>query len=1493
MKKIICTIIIITLLLTLIPMVNGYVVNYEPEIKPKTRSVEPSDNTTVTNPFARGGSQNIVRAINNSFYYFWHNTTDAWCSVVTKDGENLSAGDPIELVGENGIIQVIGVNDFVTGLAVTTNISRTEIYFTWSTVPLIGLPLLSTMHFAKCSDLENIDQSTAWKTINDAVGYDNFSSSMDSYMYGGLSIAVNSTSHPHIVWHEYNDYNSINYTTVKSNVWQTPISIAVNNSNYGRLWNSIIDVNQSDVLHIFWGNTSSATDMGWVNHTYCNSTTSDPMLRSSWTYDSSPILENINTTKFSQAIDRDNDIWLAGINETSDLQINILNGSTWLNGTGANITFTQVIENISLGADANGSVYLGYFETTNDDIRYAVSDDWFATSTKLADISHYGGVTIEKRSKYDKWSLGIGWIDYNGTLINGFNKIYFENITVNYNMVWWRYSPFIKNHEGYTGGHGIAVSGNYVHTVWTSQRNDFGGNNFCIYYRRSSDLGLTWGGDCLLSKFTTITGYNGYRPLIEVNQTNIHVAYTEALGSNFIVYLNSTDNGLTWSSTKRFGPSVSLGHSSIAVYNDQVHIVYRTTPLDDIYYVNSSDGGSTFVTPKIIMDATGTEAHTHPSISVDQYNVVVTAQFTDPVPDPDTSILRFTNSSDNGTTWTAVQTISAVYEAPESVIYSDVELRGTNIYVLFRRGAVGYWDELLFNKSTDNGVTWLTESISISNNSGVYDSFSPSLMVSTDGFLIDVVFNIDNDTNTYVMYNTSKDGGTTWLANSKTLLTFNSTMSPQLKAVVSLDRYTRSLLWCEYYSDTKVILRFLNNWGLNITNPRSNLTWYDDMWTQYWYTANNITGVYAWAVTTNSTTSNCTTYINSQTGYLRLIPHDPGYSWWFNVTITDEFETDWNNFTLTCIVSPPYPGDWHVIENQSKSDETLPIRGNITVYDGKTLTLDNITVEMNCTSDAEFYILVWGNLLWNNTTITINYTTYFYNFTIASNGSATITNSTIEFVYDGIRVQSSSVTINNSVIRFNYGDGFIIENSGPTITNNTIHSHTENGISVENATPTIAYNTIKYNEWSGIAINYSTVSGLSHNTISYNKVGIYIFNSTLTSDNNTIKRSRSIGIVIEINSVYLGEVETFINNLVQLTVHNLSTAQLTDSGFSSGSAFTKPSFEFVIEGTLTIVSTPISTYKNNIFYLYNGSVIVRNCSIATDNIYTAKLEWNSTVTLVNSTILDNYDFADSTNSTVTVQYYLNVYVFDNHGGVDNARINITQRNGTRIMTNGLTGTTGWYRDIILTEYITNASTKIFHTPHIIVVKNGTKVQNRTLVMDHTQTLIIDFSSRLTFNLLKNKWNLIGISKTLSVTYTARNLIDLGCSKVIYRDTNGVYKSYIYEDGKYYGEDFAINSYKSYFVFYTKSTPLVLSGSETRGAVTIALQKGYNMVAVPHAGISALDVIQEVDGAKNVLVKRNGVYKTFSVSSNPSSSFSLNENEGIYIFVNKQTTWVIK
>ena len=89
----------------------------------------------------------------------------------------------------------------------------------------------------------------------------------------------------------------------------------------------------------------------------------------------------------------------------------------------------------------------------------------------------------------------------------------------------------------------IASSGNIVHAVWYDQRNSF--LNWEIYYKRSTDGGVTWGADTRLTYDSSDSRY----PSIAVSGQDVHVVWYDNRNSLLdyeIYYKHSTDGGLTW-----------------------------------------------------------------------------------------------------------------------------------------------------------------------------------------------------------------------------------------------------------------------------------------------------------------------------------------------------------------------------------------------------------------------------------------------------------------------------------------------------------------------------------------------------------------------------------------------------------------------------------------------------------------------------------------------------------------------------------------------------------------------------------------------------------------------------------------------------------------------------------------------------------------------------------------------------------------------------------
>jgi parallel beta-helix repeat protein len=151
--------------------------------------------------------------------------------------------------------------------------------------------------------------------------------------------------------------------------------------------------------------------------------------------------------------------------------------------------------------------------------------------------------------------------------------------------------------------------------------------------------------------------------------------------------------------------------------------------------------------------------------------------------------------------------------------------------------------------------------------------------------------------------------------------------------------------------------------------------------------------------------------------------------------------------------------DWVIQSWEVKSHENkkIVVNGDLLVY-GK-LTLSNVTLQMNETTDDKGWNITVdddGELnVINGSVITTDPITAAqspdpYEFRI--DGTALIENSTVEkmkglsSLEDGIRIYSDDVVIRNSTIQLSYGNGVYVENGEVIITNSEIIDNTDFGV---------------------------------------------------------------------------------------------------------------------------------------------------------------------------------------------------------------------------------------------------------------------------------------------------------------------------------------------------------------------------------------------------------------------------------------------------------------
>jgi hypothetical protein len=156
----------------------------------------------------------------------------------------------------------------------------------------------------------------------------------------------------------------------------------------------------------------------------------------------------------------------------------------------------------------------------------------------------------------------------------------------------------------------IAANGNVVHTVWYDNRD----GNPEIYYKCSTDGGVTWGADTRLTNNTAESRY----PYIAVSGSIVHtVWYDNRDGNDEIYYKRSTDGGVTWGADTRLTNNTAYSNvPSIAVSGSIVHTVWQDNRDGnyEIYYKRSTDGGVSWETDTRLTN--NTAGSWYPSIAV-------------------------------------------------------------------------------------------------------------------------------------------------------------------------------------------------------------------------------------------------------------------------------------------------------------------------------------------------------------------------------------------------------------------------------------------------------------------------------------------------------------------------------------------------------------------------------------------------------------------------------------------------------------------------------------------------------------------------------------------------------------------------------------------------------------------------------------------------------------------------------------------------------------
>ncbi len=270
-------------------------------------------------------------------------------------------------------------------------------------------------------------------------------------------------------------------------------------------------------------------------------------------------------------------------------------GITWRDAT--RLTFnnaTSLLPSIS----AEGPVVHVVFQDDrygNTEIFYKSSPDAGISWSPDIRLTNFSGSSRNPAVTSNGSNIHVVWRDSR----DGNYEIYYKRST---NLgVTWQTDTRLTNNFGDSYNPSIALSGSLVHIVWQDDQH----GNCEIYYKRSLDGGNNWGNE---SRLTNNIGIS-YNPVVSVSSSVLHVLFRDSRDGEYdIFYLNSLDNGISWGSERRLTHNTADSLVfTVAASDTAVHMVWEDVRDGnyEIYYKRSIDEGATWETDTRLTNSPG------------------------------------------------------------------------------------------------------------------------------------------------------------------------------------------------------------------------------------------------------------------------------------------------------------------------------------------------------------------------------------------------------------------------------------------------------------------------------------------------------------------------------------------------------------------------------------------------------------------------------------------------------------------------------------------------------------------------------------------------------------------------------------------------------------------------------------------------------------------------------------------------------------------------
>ena len=257
-------------------------------------------------------------------------------------------------------------------------------------------------------------------------------------------------------------------------------------------------------------------------------------------------------------------------------------GASWGPDTRiTNNTYLSLLPSVAVTASAVHIVWNDQPASNNDEIYYKRSTDGGASWSAETRLTNFISPSHTPTIAAEGSNIHISWTDSREV----FPEVYYKRSTDS-GITWGNDIPITEADFINSEFSSISVSGSTVHIVWVDSKN----SNTEIYYRRSTNSGVSWEAETRLTNNSAVSVF----PSLAVSGSAAHIVWNDMRdGNHEIYYKNSTDGGVTWGTDIRLTNNPEISQNSfIAVSGSVLHVVWRDSRDGnfEIYYKRDPTG---------------------------------------------------------------------------------------------------------------------------------------------------------------------------------------------------------------------------------------------------------------------------------------------------------------------------------------------------------------------------------------------------------------------------------------------------------------------------------------------------------------------------------------------------------------------------------------------------------------------------------------------------------------------------------------------------------------------------------------------------------------------------------------------------------------------------------------------------------------------------------------------------------------------------------------